>query len=109
VQIITGENAKSVNVNNRSLALNVACTSCTTTAAALQFVVIGGTDRSLSATTRSLIRQIEQDLGIKLAVNGKSHAAAQRDADDAAAKAKAAIAADTKAEVRSKADVDTGE
>ncbi|WP_138415169.1 hypothetical protein [Sinomonas gamaensis] len=109
VQIITGENAKAVNVNNRSLALNVACTSCTTTAAALQFVVIGGTDRSLSATTRSLIRQIEQDLGIKLAVNGKSHAAAQRDADDAAAKAKAAIAADTKAEVRSKADVDTGE
>jgi hypothetical protein len=72
-------------------------------------VVIGGTDRSLSATTRSLIKQIEQDLGIKLAVNGKSRASAQRDADDAAAKAKAAIAADTKADVRSKVEVDTGQ
>lgn len=109
VQIITGPNASAVDVNNRSLSLNVACSSCTTTAAALQFVVIGGSDRELSAATKSLIKQVEQELGLQLSSGPKTRAAAQRDADDAAAKAKAAIAADTKADVGTRVEVDTGE
>lgn len=109
VQIVTGTSASAVTVNNRSLALNVACTSCTTTAVALQFVVIGGSQRDLSASTTALIKQIEQQLGVKLSVERANGAAVQRDADDAAAQAKSAIGKDTHAmEVRTKVQVDSG-
>lgn len=109
VQIVTGSKASAVAVNNRSLALNVACSSCTTSAIALQFVVIGGSQQELSAATKALVRQIEQELGVKLSAGPKDHSTVQRDADDAAARAKAAIAGDTKAsDVRARVEVDTG-
>ncbi|MCH6471281.1 hypothetical protein [Sinomonas terrae] len=109
VQIVTGSSASSVTANNRSLALNVACTSCTTTAVALQFVVIGGSQRALSASTKALIKQIEQQLGIKLSVGPQNRTSVQKDADDAAAQAKSAIANDTKAaDVKTKVEVDSG-
>jgi hypothetical protein len=94
VQIITGPSASSVEVNNRSLALNAGCTACTTTAVALQFLVIGGSQRELSGTTKALIQQIEQDLGIQLAGKSVHRDQAQKAADDAGKRAKSAIATD---------------
>ena len=107
VQILTGAKASAVVVNNRSLALNVACSGCTTTAVALQFVTIGGTQRELSAATKTLIQQIEQELGLTLL--GARGDEAKQDADDAANRAKAAIAADSGADdVAAYVEVDAG-
>ena len=116
VQIITGPQASSVVVNNRSLAINVTCSGCTTTAVALQFVIIGGSQRELSAETKSLIQQIEQELGLKLSTTRAAHPGdswhdeASKDADDAASRAKAAIATDTHAaSVAARVEVDAGD
>jgi hypothetical protein len=71
-------------------------------------VVIGGSQRSLSAATTALITQIEQELGIKLSAEPKNRAAARQNADDAAARAKAAMEEDLNGEVKAHVEVDTG-
>ncbi|NUP74423.1 MAG: hypothetical protein HOQ07_07220 [Sinomonas sp.] len=116
VQIITGPRAASIEVNNRSLALNVLCSGCKTTAVALQFVIIGGSQKELSSATKALITQIEQELGLKLSASSTrarspedSRDDAQRDADDAANRAKDAIKSDTQAQdVKAHVEVETG-
>ncbi|WP_138442287.1 hypothetical protein [Sinomonas susongensis] len=120
VQIVTGPSVSTVQVNNRSLALNAGCSACTTTAVALQFVVVGGTQRELTATTKSIIQQIEHDLGVKLTSPAAQKAAAsmgpsarreaaQHDADDAAARAKSAISSDLRpAQVGVRVEVQAG-
>ncbi|TXN32331.1 hypothetical protein [Lacisediminihabitans profunda] len=67
VQLVVVRRAQPITVNNRALALNVACTGCSTSAAAIQFVIAGGTRRELSAQAHALIDQIQTELAASLA------------------------------------------
>ncbi|MEA5456308.1 hypothetical protein SPF06_16345 [Sinomonas sp. JGH33] len=115
VQIITGPRAAPIEANNRSLAANIACADCQSTAVALQFVILGGTRRELSAQAKAIIQQIEQELGLTLAAqearnDGSHHDDAERAAEDAAARARDAIKNDTRADsVAARVDVETGD
>ncbi len=66
VQLVVARRAAALTVNNRALALNVECTECTTTSAAIQFVISGGTRRDLSAQAKDMITQIQAELGQRL-------------------------------------------
>ncbi len=66
VQLVVARRATQLNVNNRALALNVECTECTTSSAAIQFVISGGTRRDLSAQAKDMISQIQTELGQRL-------------------------------------------
>ena len=67
VQVVIARKADQLIVNNRALALNVGCDGCQTTAAACQFVLIGGSRRDLSAAAKDLIGQLQDALAGKLA------------------------------------------
>lgn len=66
VQLVVARKATQLTVNNRALALNVNCTECTTTSAAIQFVISGGTRRDLSTQAKDMITQIQAELGQRL-------------------------------------------
>ena len=67
VQVVIARRADQLIVNNRSFAANVACDGCATTACALQFVLVGGSRRDLSAASKDLIGQLQDALAGKLA------------------------------------------
>ncbi|MFD4422234.1 hypothetical protein ACFWN7_12135 [Agromyces sp. NPDC058484] len=67
VQLVVIRHPETITVNNRALALNVACDGCTTTSAAIQFVLAGGTRHDLSTQARELIAEIEEQLADRLA------------------------------------------
>jgi hypothetical protein len=67
VQLVVARRAQPLVVNNRSLAVNAACEGCSTSAAAIQFVIAGGTGRTLTQQARELIGQIQVELADRLA------------------------------------------
>jgi hypothetical protein len=91
VQVIIARKADQLIVNNGALALNLpACTGCTTTANALQFVLVGGTRRDLTAATKDTIGQLQDVLAGRLATAAKAPKAQAR----ATARAETASIAD---------------
>jgi hypothetical protein len=66
VQLVVARRATTLTVNNRALALNLECTECRTTSAAIQFVISGGTRRDLSTQAKDMIGQIQAELGQRL-------------------------------------------
>ncbi|HEY5877775.1 MAG TPA: hypothetical protein VIU11_02620 [Nakamurella sp.] len=77
VQVVFVKRADQVTVNNRALAANVLCGPqdggpvseeiCTSSAAAYQFVVIGGNRRDLTASAKDTIGQLQDVLAGELA------------------------------------------
>lgn len=100
VQLVVARDPGELNVNNRALALNVECDGCATSAAAIQFVLAGGTKRDLTAASRQLISEIEQQLADRLAeatapsARGLDAAAVRGLADETAERLEAIILSD---------------
>lgn len=67
VQIVVALRPEQVRAVNASEAVNVSCASCTTTAAAYQFVVAADSRRELSAMTRDVIEQIRTQMAMLVA------------------------------------------
>jgi hypothetical protein len=67
VQLVVALRAQPLVANNRALALNATCAGCTTTSAAIQFVIAGDTRRELSAQARELIARVQAQLADNLA------------------------------------------
>ncbi len=116
VQLVVARHAQLVTVNNRALALNVSCERCTTTAAAIQFVISGGTRRDLSAQARKLISQIQELLADRLANSAQPDARrltapeAKKLADESASKLEQIILSDVgAASVQRTIDVQVGQ
>lgn len=74
VQVVVARDPAVLTANNRALALNVACDGCTTTAAAIQFVVTGENRRDLTAQARELIAQLEAQLADRLSNTARPEA-----------------------------------
>ena len=86
VQVVIARRADQLVVNNRSFAANVACDGCVTTACAVQFVLVGGSRRDLSATSKNLIGQLQEALaGQLVATAGQPSARARSSAQSATA------------------------
>ena len=66
VQLVVARRSQPLTVNNRAVALNVNCLQCITTAAAIQFVIAGGSHRDLSTHARDMIAQIQKQLADRL-------------------------------------------
>ncbi|WP_369046852.1 hypothetical protein [Sinomonas sp. P10A9] len=114
VQIIATADARSIIANNASIAVNEGCTGCSTQTVAIQYILVGGQQRDLSPTARSIVLGIEQALGVSLnafasAPAGERSARAHSATNDAVERARAVISADTGAAVRANVDVDSGE
>lgn len=87
VQVVIARRADQVVVNNRSFAANVNCTGgCQTKACALQFVLVGGTRKDLSAASKDLIGRLQDALAGKLAATaGQPSVQARASAEGATA------------------------
>ncbi|WP_430296178.1 hypothetical protein [Sinomonas sp. B1-1] len=112
VQVVTATRSNVIMANNRALSVNEGCTGCASTTAALQYIIVGGKAEALSDAARSIVRQIEQQLGFTFQSDSwrpksERSARARASANDAAERARAVIAADTGASVESRVDVDT--
>jgi hypothetical protein len=70
VQVVIADDPVLLTVNNRALALNVTCTRCTTSAAAIQLIFAGGNRPELSAQARSAIARLETELAGRLSPSG---------------------------------------
>ena len=81
VQLVLARRAQPLALNNRAVALNVNCVQCTTTSAAIQFVIAGGSRRDLSSQAKALIAQIQTQLSDRLAPAAKSGGAPLRGQD----------------------------
>jgi hypothetical protein len=66
VQVVFADDPALLTVNNRALALNVTCTGCTTSAAAIQLIFAGGNRPELSAQARNAIALLETELAGRL-------------------------------------------
>ena len=116
VQLVIARDAVPLVVNNRALALNVECEECITTAAAIQFVIVGGTRRELSKQAKALIAEIQAELADRLAPPASSQARAlpapeaKVAVDDTAARLAQIILSDVGAtSVQRNIDVSTGQ
>ena len=67
VQVVLAQRVEQLTVNNRALALNVACEACVTTAVSMQFVIAADKRRDISSEAEDLIAQIEAELAARLA------------------------------------------
>ena len=67
VQLVLAQRVEQLTVNNRALALNVACDACVTSAVSIQFVIAADRRRDISSEAVGLIAQIEADLAARLA------------------------------------------
>lgn len=86
VQVVIARRADQLVVNNRSFAANVDCVGCRTTACAVQFVLVGGSRKDLSAASKDLIGQLQDALAGKLAATaGQPSAQARSSAESATA------------------------
>lgn len=115
VQLVVARRAQPLTVNNRAMALNVSCVQCTTTSAAIQFVIAGGLRRDLSSTAKGLIDQIQTQLADRLASSAQPGADRLRGpdaktlADDTANRLAAIILSDVGATVTQRSiEVDVG-
>lgn len=84
VQVVIARRADQLVVNNRSFAANVLCEKCQTKACALQFVLVGGTRKDLSAASKDLIGQLQDALAGKLAATGGQPSAQARTSAESA-------------------------
>lgn len=116
VQLVVARRAQPLTVNNRAVALNVNCVQCTTTSAAIQFVIVGGLRRDLSSQAKALIAQIQTQLSDRLAPAPKSGGARLREqdakgtVDDTASRLAAIILSDTGATLTKRSiDVQVGQ
>lgn len=66
VQLVVARSAVPITVNNRALALSAVCAGCTTTSAAIQFVIAGDTKRQLSEQAKVLISRIQAELADRM-------------------------------------------
>lgn len=86
VQVVIARRADQLVVNNRSFAANVDCAGCQTKACAVQFVLVGGNRRDLSAASKDLIGQLQDALaGTLAATTGQPQAQARTSAESATA------------------------
>ena len=67
VQLVLAQRVEQLTVNNRALALNVACDACVTSAVSMQFVIAADRKRDISSEAVELIAQIEAELAARLA------------------------------------------
>lgn len=116
VQLVVARRAQPLTVNNRAVALNANCTRCTTTAAAIQFVIAGGTRHDLSAQATTMIAQIQKQLADRLTSPARSGAQrlqapeAKSQVDDAAGRLAAIILSDIGATITARSiDVQVGQ
>ena len=70
VQLVLAQRVEQLTVNNRALALNVACDACVTSAVSMQFVIAADRRRDISSEAVELIAQIEAELAARLAATG---------------------------------------
>jgi hypothetical protein len=121
VQVVVVRRSDQVTVNNRALALNVLCGSaedetgagCQTSSVALQFVLVGGSRRDLTAATKSLLEQLQTELADRLATGDPSAAdsrmRAMGEVDSVADRLQNILVTDTGAtSVQRNVDVQTG-
>ena len=115
VQLVVARRAQPMTVNNRAVALNVNCTECGTTSAAIQFLIAGGSHRDLSAQAKNMISQIQAQLADRLASSARSGAQraqgpkAKALVDDAASRLAAIILSDVGSTItRRSVDVQVG-
>jgi hypothetical protein len=116
VQLVLVRTAKQFVANNAAVALNVNCVKCSTTSAAIQFVIAGSTGRQLSAQAQDMIDQIQGQLADRLKAatppSGARSAAPQLKsmADDTANRLQQIILKDVgTATVQVKVDVQVGQ
>lgn len=112
VQVITGTRARSITASNAAVAINQGCTGCRATSVAIQFVVIGGTQRQLRPETRAVLAQMEHELAARLETAPQpptARAAVVRSAAaDAARQGEEAVLSDSHGAVRTHLDIDLG-
>jgi hypothetical protein len=70
VQVVAMRHAGDVVATNRALAVNTACTGCETDSLAIQYILVGGTGRNLSARVKSLLDALSAQLGEDLSAPG---------------------------------------
>jgi hypothetical protein len=87
VQVVIARRADQLVVNNRAFAANASCDGgCESNAAAVQFVLVGGSRKDLSAASKDLIGQLQDALAGKLAATaGQPSAQARTSAESATA------------------------
>lgn len=106
VQVVFAKHSEQVIVNNRALALNlpvaadIPCTGCDTRAVAMQYVLVGGSRRDLSAATKTLVAGLQMTLADRIgaasaAPGGSATARVQSDTDSIADQLQAILVADT--------------
>jgi hypothetical protein len=100
VQVVVARSSDQLTVNNRSLAVNVLCTDCTTNSIALQYVLLGGSRHDLSAAAKDLVTQLQSTLADRLDAATTSTAAdpqarATADTDSIAEQLQQILVADT--------------
>ena len=78
VQVVIASKADQLIVNNRAVALNVECAGCQTSSIALQFVLVGGSRRDLSAAAKDLTGQLQDVLAGKVATAAQAPQAQAR-------------------------------
>ena len=113
VQVVVARNLNQVTVNNRALALNVACTKCITRSAAVQFVLLGGPGHNLTTFNADKVAQLHQTLSDALWGAGPTASTNQTcvrtNATPAADTLEAALVAETGAtSARHTIDIQTG-
>jgi hypothetical protein len=100
VQVVVARTSDRLTVNNRSLALNVLCTDCTTNSVAVQYVLVGGSRSDLSAATKVLVTLLQTTLADRLSTAATPTAAdpearAKADTDPIADQLQQILIADT--------------
>jgi hypothetical protein len=78
LQIVVALRPEQIRAVNTSEAVNVSCDSCTTTAAAYQFVVAADSRRELSAMTRSLLEQVRSEMAVLVEDHARTAGSPQR-------------------------------
>lgn len=84
IQVVIARKADQLVVNNRAFALNLQCDGCQTSSTALQFVLVGGSRRDLSAAAKDLIGQLQDVLAGKVATAAQAPQAQARASAEAA-------------------------
>jgi hypothetical protein len=84
VQIVLARSSTTLTLRNRALAVNASCTSCDTSAVAIQLVVVGAKHQTLSPEARAQLQSLARQLGTQLPT--PAHTKAARTASAAAAK-----------------------
>lgn len=100
VQVVVARTSDQLTVNNRSLALNVLCTGCTTKSVAVQYVLVGGSRSDLSAAAKDRVTQLQTTLADRLSTATTPKAAdpkavAKADTDSIADQLQQVLIADT--------------